>query len=57
MKRREAIQRALDMHPDLPGVGRLCQELLADLTGMPVTCKSPPPERRLGRSWWRRRER
>lgn len=32
----DATAAALAMHPDTPGVARLCQELLADLTGLPM---------------------
>ena len=35
--RDRAIAFALSMHPDRIGVGRLCQELLAEVTGMAVT--------------------
>lgn len=33
----ETIRSALSMHPDRPGVGRLCQELLAEVTGLEIT--------------------
>lgn len=42
MNRSAAITRALTLHPDVPGAGRLCQELLADVTGQPITRESPP---------------
>ena len=38
--RDRAIAFALSTHPDRIGVGRLCQELLAEVTGMPVTLES-----------------
>lgn len=42
------LSRALDLPPDIPGVGRLCQELLAEITGKPITCQTPAPVRMLG---------
>lgn len=43
MNRDAAISRALSLHPDVPGAGRLCQELLADLTGQPLTREAAAP--------------
>lgn len=39
--RSEAITAALSMDPSRPGVGRLCQELLAEVTGCPITHRAP----------------
>lgn len=36
MTLREATRSALTMEPDRPGVARLCQELLAEHSGLPV---------------------
>lgn len=36
----EAIDAALRMHPDKPGAGRLCQELLAAVTGQRVQARA-----------------
>lgn len=51
----EATTRALAMHPDVIGVGRLCQELLASLTGLPITAPRPNvcPLRVRGGGWQR----
>jgi len=39
---RVALRAALAMHPDRPGVGRPCQELLAEITGEPITAPTYP---------------
>jgi hypothetical protein len=56
MAREDAIRFALSRSPDHPGVGRLCQELLCDLSGVPIDLPPHPPlERRLpGRTYGRR---
>lgn len=43
--RDRAIAFALSMHPDRIGVGRLCQELLAEVTGKAVGCRAEKPVR------------
>lgn len=43
--RDRAIVFALSQSPDRIGVGRLCQELLADVTGREVTFKPSRPVR------------
>lgn len=40
-----AIQRALTLDPAVPGAGRLCQELLSELTGLAITREIPPAMR------------
>lgn len=44
MERDDAIQFALSRRPESIGVARLCQELLADVAGKPVTAKTPDGE-------------
>lgn len=39
----EAAACVLTMHPDVPGVGRLAQELLAEFTGLPLAVPVAPP--------------
>lgn len=39
----DAIPRALAMEPGKPGVARLCQELLADMTGLAIVAEPPAP--------------
>lgn len=41
MDRDAAIQFALSRRPETIGMARLCQELLADVAGRPVTAKAP----------------
>ncbi|MCL9998378.1 MAG: hypothetical protein NBV68_03270 [Erythrobacter sp.] len=41
MDRDNAIQFALSRRPESIGMARLCQELLADVAGKPVTAKAP----------------
>lgn len=41
MDRDAAIQFALSRRPESIGMARLCQELLADMAGKPVTAKAP----------------
>lgn len=41
MQRDDAIAFALSHRPESIGVARLCQELLADIAGEPVTAKTP----------------
>lgn len=41
MDRDKAIAFALSRHPESIGVARLCQELLADVAGKPVTARPP----------------
>lgn len=41
MDRDDAIQFALSRRPESIGMARLCQELLADVAGKPVTAKAP----------------
>lgn len=48
MTKSQAIARVLAMPPDVPGVGRLCQELLAEITGKPILYATPAPVRMLG---------
>lgn len=43
--RHKATMYALSQSPDRIGVGRLCQELLADVTGREVTFKPERPVR------------
>jgi hypothetical protein len=43
----QAISRVLAMEPDKPGVARLCQELLADVTGQAIVAEPAPPLMRL----------
>lgn len=43
MERDQAIFYALNGYPDIPGVGRLCQELLSEITGQPITTATPEP--------------
>lgn len=38
--RSEAITAALSIDPSRPGVGRLCQELLAEATCRPITART-----------------
>lgn len=40
-----ALTAALRLPPDVPGVGRLCQELLAELTGLPIAVPVAEPVR------------
>lgn len=42
----DAIPRALAMEPGKPGVARLCQELLADMTGLAIVAEPPEEMRR-----------
>lgn len=55
MSRDDALRRALTLPPDIPGVGRLCQELLADITGRRVTVPVAPIEKLIhgnaGKPW------
>lgn len=44
-ERGAALEYALGNSPDRIGVGRLCQELLADVTGREVTFKPERPVR------------
>lgn len=44
MDRETAIRFALSRRPESIGMARLCQELLADVAGMPVTAETPRPE-------------
>ena len=37
MRRTEVLKAALSMPPEKIGVARLCQELLSDITGKPIT--------------------
>ena len=41
---REALLRALHMDPSRIGVGRLCQELLSEISGLPITAPLIPGE-------------
>lgn len=41
MDRETAIRFALSRRPESIGMARLCQELLADVAGQPVTAKAP----------------
>ena len=41
MERDAAIQFALSRRPESIGVARLCQELLADVVGKPVSAETP----------------
>lgn len=41
MDRDDAIQFALSRRPESIGVARLCQELLAEVAGKPVTARTP----------------
>jgi hypothetical protein len=41
MDRDKAIAFALSQRPETIGLARLCQELLADVAGRPVTAKAP----------------
>lgn len=43
MTTHEAILRALDAPVDSHGAGRLCQELLSEVTGLPITYQAPEP--------------
>jgi hypothetical protein len=44
MDRDKAIQFALSHRPESIGLARLCQELLADVAGKPVTAETPRSE-------------
>lgn len=41
--RDRAIAFALSKHPDRIGVGRLCQELLAEVSGRVIGCRAEKP--------------
>lgn len=41
MDRDDAIAFALSQRPETIGVARLCQELLADVAGRPITARAP----------------
>jgi hypothetical protein len=41
MSDQEVIKRALSMEPGRPGVGRLCQELLSEASGVPLPERHP----------------
>ena len=41
MDRDDAIAFALSKRPETIGLARLCQELLADVAGRPVTARAP----------------
>jgi hypothetical protein len=45
----DVIAFALGGHPDVPGQGRLCQEILSALLGMPIV-PAPRVERLPGRN-------
>lgn len=51
MDRDDAIQFALSRRPESIGMARLCQELLADVAGRPVTAPTPA----VVKICWRRR--
>lgn len=42
MRSEAAIRAVLRMQPDRPGVGRLAQEILSELTGEPIVLNPPP---------------
>lgn len=48
--REEALAFALSRSPDVPGVGRLCQELLAETVGREVEVETVEPIRLDGRT-------